>query len=160
MSKIWKWVLGTVLVLVVIAVLVSIPLMMGGFFRGGVAAHGFVQSDGWNGFDRRGPMMGGGYGFDGYCPMMGGYGFAFPMFGFGLLFLRGLIPLALLGLLVYGAFQLGKRKSNTPVSTVAATSEVVAESSVPDASVSKTCRKCGGVVQDDWHNCPYCGAKQ
>ncbi|HBG73833.1 MAG: hypothetical protein A2X25_01015 [Chloroflexi bacterium GWB2_49_20] len=160
MSKIWKWVLGIVLVLVIIAVLVSIPLRMGGFLRGGVASHGLVQSDGWNGFDQRSPMMGGGYGFDGYHPMMGGRWFAFPMLGFGLLFLRGLIPLALLGLLVYGAFRLGKHRSNPPVSTVAASSEVMAEASVPGASISKTCSNCGGAVQDDWHNCPYCGAKQ
>jgi len=165
MSKTWKWVLGTVLVLIVIAAIICAIMFMGGFMRNGVAVHGMFQPNGWNDFDQHGQMMGGaygysghgymmggGYGFDGRSSMMRGHGF-FPLFG-------RLIPLALLGLLVYGAYRLGMKKSNTQVSSVAATSEAVVESPASEPVDGTTCRKCGGMVQEDWRNCPYCGTKQ
>jgi ribosomal protein L40E len=166
MSKTWKWVLGTVLVLVVIAGIACALIIMGGFMKERVVVgHGMFQSSGWGDFDQHsqmmggaygyagpGQMMGGGYGFNGRCSMMRGHGF-FPSFG-------GLIPLALLGLLVYGAYRLGKKKSNAQVSAVVATSEVVAESAASEPMDGQTCRKCGAMVQEDWRNCPHCGTKQ
>jgi len=165
MNKTWKWVLGIVLVLIVIAAIVCTLVFMGGFMRRDVFAQGMFQPGGWGdfyqhdrmmsgayGYSAPGTMMGGGYGFDGRIPLMRGHGF-FPFFG-------GLIPLVLLGLLVYGAYRLGRNKSTAQVSTVTTTSEVVAESPAPEAMDGNTCHKCGGIVQADWRNCPYCGTKQ
>ena len=165
MNKTWKWILGTVLVLIVIAAIVCTFVFMGGFMRNGVAAHGMFQSNGWGDFEQHGQMMNGAYGyagpgsmmggrlgFIGRSPMMHGHGF-FPLFG-------GLIPLALLGLLVYGAYRMGMKKSTAQVSAVAATNEVVTESPASESMDGQTCRKCGGIVQEDWRNCPYCGTKQ
>jgi len=159
MSKTWKWILGTVLVLIVIAAMVCAHSFMGNFYQHdqmmdgeyGFARPGYMM-DGGYGFDGHGSMMGGGSRFDGRVSMMRGFGF-FPLFG-------RLIPLALLGLLIYGAFWFGKKKSNTQVSAVAATNEAVVESPASDPVEGKICKKCGGIVQEDWRNCPYCGTKQ
>jgi len=159
MSKTWKWILGTVLVLIVIAAMVCAHSFMGGFYQHdqlmsgarGFARPGYMM-DGGYGFDGHGSMMDGGYRFDGRVSMMRGFSF-FPLFG-------RLVPLALLGLLVYGAYRFGIKNSNSQVSAVAETSEAVVESPVSEPVDSKTCRKCGGIVQDDWRNCPYCGTKQ
>jgi hypothetical protein len=59
------------------------------------------QVPGFNG--QRGPMMGAG---------RGGFNRGFSPFGFGFMFLGGLlrlIPLVLFGLLLFGVYQLGKR---------------------------------------------------
>jgi hypothetical protein len=124
MKNAWKWILGVLLVLLVVAALVAVPFAMRSYMAAnpGVLAQGRV----FNG----GPMMRGnngqqgnqpGFGFNGQRgPMMGGRGFergfsrfgGFGPFGFGLMFLGGLlrlIPLALFGLLLYGVYQLGKR---------------------------------------------------
>jgi hypothetical protein len=144
MSKTWKWVLGILLVLVVVAALVAVPLVMHSYMaanpsvlsqaRGWNTGPMMRGNDGWQGqpgqnfgpgrFDNRGgPMMGGERGFDRGFSRFGG--FAGP-FGFGLMFLGGLlrlIPLALFGLLLYGVYQLGKRSgmrstlSPAPIST-------------------------------------------
>jgi hypothetical protein len=143
----------------VIAAVVCAFLFMGGFIRHdqvmggayGFARPGYMMDDRF-GFGEYGPMMGGGTRFDGRIPMMRGFGF-FTFFG-------RLIPLALLGLLVYGAYRFGLKKSNPQVSAVAAPSEAVVETSASDPVEGRTCRKCGGIVQEDWRNCPYCGTKQ
>lgn len=150
MKKVWKWILGIILVLVVVAALVAVPFVMRNYMAANfnraaqqTAPGANPQAPGWF----RGPMMRGNAGpqgqqgqipgrFDGYRgPMMGGgrnfeRGFShfggFTPFGFGLMFLGGLlrlIPLALFGLLLYGVYLLGKRagvRSNlnpAPVST-------------------------------------------
>jgi len=139
MKNIWKWVLGIILVLVVVAALVAVPFLMRNYMaanfnrpsvqnttpanpsnpttptnpqqRGfnGPMMRGFNQQGrgpgGFNGFN--GPMMRGGRNFQrGFMPF-GGFG----LFGFGFMFLGGLlhlaIPLLLLGLLFFGAYQLG-----------------------------------------------------
>jgi hypothetical protein len=132
MKKAWKWFLGILIVLLVVAALVAVPLAMHTYMASRVAVNTQQQQQapqapqGFNG----GPMMGHGNmpgfnnqgrepgGFDGRGgPMMGG-GFGrnsrrgFGPFGFGMMFFGGLlrlIPLALFGLLLYGVYQLGKR---------------------------------------------------
>ena len=137
MKKAWKWILGIILVLVVVAALVAVPFVMRNYMaanfsfratqqtapgvnpqapgtnpqvpgpnRGPMMNRNFNgQGQGFGGFGgQRGPMMGGGRGFSRF----GG----FTPFGFGFMFLGGLlrlIPLALFGLLLYGVYQLGKR---------------------------------------------------
>ena len=138
MKNIWKWILGIILVLVVVAALVAVPFVMHNYMAinfnraAWQAAPGVnPQAPGWN----RGPMMRGSdnwQGPQGQTP--GGYGFGnrkMPMmnngryfqrgvvpfggmapFGVGFMFLGGLfrlIPLVLFGLLLWGVYQLGKR---------------------------------------------------
>lgn len=129
MKKVWKWILGIILVLVVVAALVAVPFVMRNYMAANVGTGALPQARGWNG----GPMMRGNYGPQGQQgqtpgryngpggPMMGGGHYfergyshfgGFTPFSFGLMFLGGLlrlIPLALFGLLLYGVYQLGKR---------------------------------------------------
>jgi len=126
MNKTWKWILGIVLVLVVIAAFIVVPLVMHNVFGYGYGLD----------YDRA-------YGF----PMMGGHGFmpfgGFMMVGMGL---RWLVPLALIGLLAYGAYRYGKGKA-APVIPPAA------------PAPTATCPKCGQAVQAGWNNCASCGKK-
>ena len=160
MKSIWKWVLGILLVLVVIGLLVGSAFLLHGFGRGGIEAREF---QGYGQF-QRGPMMGEGqvFGFGGGPGrMMGGYGFGLPLIGICLFFLRGLIPLALLALVVYGAYRMGKHRTSAPDrNAVASTNLAAPATAAGETSAVKTCRKCGSVVQDEWRNCPICGTKQ
>jgi hypothetical protein len=144
MKKIWKWLLGILIVVVVVAVLVGGAFVM----RNRMIAFNGINNQrqaqtqpqqGWNagpmgqrgenGFQGRaggrfdqgqgGPMMGGGFGR--------GFNRGFAPFGFGLMFLGGLlrlIPLALLGLLLYAVYQFGKRAGVRSAATVAVPSPV------------------------------------
>ena len=141
MKKVWKWILGIIIVLVVLAVLFALAFVFRNAFVRSISFRETPQSRVWNG-----PMMGGGDGW--HRPGMGIRGFL--PFGMVFAFLGGLIPLALLGLLVYGAYRLGKKRANV-ASTVPTT---------PAPALTHTCAKCGQPVQDDWKNCPYCGKKQ
>ena len=107
MSKTWKWILGIVIVLVVVAAVAF-------------AAHGFftpryMQTGNFNRFDCpmgrnyddfRHPMNG----YRGYHhPMVGNYGFMpLPFMFFGG-FLRLLFPLLVLGAVGYFSYQKGKK---------------------------------------------------
>jgi len=125
MKKAWKWILGVLLVVVVAAALVGVSLVVGNrmFARANFNNQSQLQpQQGLN----NGPMMGGnqrgGYGLQGRAPggfenrggpmMGGGFRRGFAPFGFGLMFIGGLlrlIPLALFGLLLYAVYQFGKR---------------------------------------------------
>jgi hypothetical protein len=143
MKKVWKWILGIIIVLVVLAVLFALAFMFHNGFGRSISFREFPQSRVWNG-----PMMGGGDGW--HRPGMGVRGFM--PFGMVFAFLGGLIPLALLGLLVYGAYRLGKKRANIAMAIPAAPA--------PVAAPTHNCAKCGQPVQEDWKNCPYCGKKQ
>lgn len=115
MKHVWKWILiGLGIALVVF--LIALP-MFGLRHFGGV------------------------YGLRGYTghPMMGLGGVM--MFGWGIMLLKGLFCLAVLGFAVYGVIALvrGKKAPAVP----------------PPAP--KTCKNCGRIVEKDWVNCPYCG---
>jgi zinc-ribbon domain len=125
MKNFWKWVLGIVIVLVVLFGLgIGARLLLGNFMP-----HARV-------------------GFEGFrSPMMGGRGFNH--FGGGFMLLGWLIPLVLVGLLAYGAYWLGQRKSSanqTPLPPV-------------EPAPVRTCTKCGQQIQEGWNNCPNCGKK-
>jgi hypothetical protein len=141
MKKVWKWILGILIVLVILAVLFALAFMFHNAFSRGISFREIPQSRVWNG-----PMMGGGDGW--HRPGMGVRGFM--PFGMFFAFFGGLIPLALLGLLVYGAYRLGKKRANIAMAVPAA----------PAPALTQTCAKCGQAVQEDWKNCPYCGKKQ
>ena len=145
MKKVWKWVLGIVIVLLVVAALVAVPFAMRRFMLTNTAANSLPQARGWNG----GPML---RGNDGQFPQYrGGGNFGnrrMPMFGGGPGFRRGfgmgffffgwilrLIGLALIVLLIFGIYQLGKRSgmrsvqdqaapTNTPTPTQRAENEL------------------------------------
>ena len=118
MKNIWKWILGVLLVLVVVAAVGVAAFAwrnhMGVAFRNGGAP--FAR-----GFDN-GPMMRGNDGWNnGPMPMMrgrGGFGFLGP-----LVFLGGLVKLAFFGALLYGAYWLGKRNARVVVNAPPAASE-------------------------------------
>jgi len=142
MKNFWKWILGIVIVLVVLFGLgIGARLLMGNLLPASVG-----DVDGF-----RSPMMGGrGYpgGFPGGHM---GFGGGHMLFGGGFMLLGGLLPLALLGLLVYGAFRLGKHRS-TPSMPV--------ETAQPVAPVAAgTCPKCGSTLQAGWNHCANCGKR-
>ena len=109
---------------------------------GGFENRGGPMMGGRPGFNNRGgPMMGDRPGFDNRGgPMMGGrsgFNRGFMPFGFGFMFIGGflrLIPLALLALLLFGAYQLGKRSgmrsipAPAPVTTQPAPTPAASES--------------------------------
>lgn len=126
MKKAWKWILGVLLVLVIVAALVAVPLAMRNrmFARANFNNQPQLQAQpGWNNGPMKDGNQRGDYGQQGrapcrfenrHGPMLGGGGFhrGFGPFGFGLMFLGGLlslIPLALFGLLLYAVYQFGKQ---------------------------------------------------
>ncbi len=165
MKKAWKWILGIIIVLVIVAAVVAVPLLRQNYMAARIPANStntLPQGRGWNGngngdgnswnmmpgygnqqrqggFNGRGgPMMGGGRGFGG----------GFSPFGFGFMFLGGilrLIPWILLGLILWGVYQLGRRsglRANqvTPVASVPAAAAAPAQPVViePDAPQNPT----------------------
>jgi hypothetical protein len=111
MNKTWKWILGVVLVLALIAGMFAVGYfwrshsygMMGGYGDFGPQANSrnwqHPMMDGHNGY---GPTM-----HSRGDPMMGGYS---PFMG-GLFFLGGLLRFAVFAGLLYGAYWLGKRNA-------------------------------------------------
>ncbi len=123
MSKTWKWILGIVLVLVVLAALVA-----AGYFWQTHFGYARVPFNGprFNNPQFNGPLTQRGDDW-GRIPfnnrsyrMMGGRGFM--PFGGGFFFLGGLLRIALIGAVLYGAYWLGQRNAraalaSTPVAT-------------------------------------------
>lgn len=154
MKNIWKWVLGIVLTLVLVALAVGL-FGLGFFVRTRTADLAprnipAVQMDrfpDWRG-DRmdmpRGPMMMRGFRRGPFLPGMMFFGFV-----------GRIVPLALFGLLLYGAYRLGKGRSAPLVAPVA-----VSETSPAPSPTTHPCSACGTTVHDDWKHCPNCGEKQ
>jgi hypothetical protein len=152
MSKTWKWIIGILIGLLVLAVIIAVPFGMhqlavnngaqfsaSGFERGFDRDHGpGMMGRGADNYYWHHGMMNQNPGFAG--PMAYGFGF----FAFGIF--RLIIPLAVLGLAIYGVIALFKRR---PASTVPA-------EAVP-AAPTHSCANCGKPAMDDWKNCPYCG---
>ncbi|MGC1375056.1 MAG: zinc ribbon domain-containing protein [Anaerolineales bacterium] len=153
MKSIWKWILGIVVVLALAAGLVGLGFVM--YNRMSVRMAQRVAAPNaqtWNGPMNRVPY---GRTPPGMMPMMGnrGFGRGFGPFSPGFMFLGlvgRLIPIALLILLLYIAYQFGKR--NQPVSAAAAPA--------PPAASARLCPKCQTPVQNDWKHCPNCGELQ
>lgn len=156
----WKWILAVAAILLVAAGLFGMGFlfvhrtqMMATIPQSGVPypqmGHGSMHGGFPGGmvYPRNGsmPMMGGMRGFGRGGGHFSG-GMFFGMFG-------RLIPLALLLLLLYGAYWLGKRH-NAPVA-------VPVTPAVPAAvPTDHPCPSCGNPVQEGWNHCPNCGEKQ
>jgi len=161
MKKVWKWIIGIVIVLLVVAVLVGGAFLMRSRFnevravqlsRPAQQAPGFGKTPfgdegqgrpGWPGM-----MPYGGRGYHMRGPGMMGFGGGMPFAGvFG-----GLICLGFLTLVVLGIIWLVRgRRSPMPVEAAVVT---------PAAVAVHPCKKCGQPVQEGWNHCPNCGRKQ
>lgn len=110
MSKTWKWIIGIVIGLVILAGVGFLAANFFGYghmsFWGRPAYYGHPMMNDY-GFGSRGPI--GGY-QNFHRPMMGGYGF-YPLGGFFFLggFLRLVFPLGVLALVGYFSYQAGKK---------------------------------------------------
>lgn len=171
MKKVWKWVIGVVIVLVVVAALVGGAFLLRSHFANvvsiakstqhGLQVPGFDHGqrfpgmrqfggDGWRGYGMRGPGM---MGF-GRRSMFGGL-------------IGGLFCLGFLALIGLGIYWLVKRlrkpaAASASVATFAApvaaeTSPVASETTIAEVH---PCTKCGEPVQDGWKHCPNCGKRQ
>jgi uncharacterized membrane protein len=129
MSKTWKWIIGIVIVLVVVA---AVAFAVHGFFT-----PRYMQIGNFNRFE--GPMGRGYENFrhpmDGYRgfhhPMVGGYGFmAWPFMFFGG-FLRLLFPLLVLAGVGYFSYQKGKKDA------IAASAGAALRSAVEDTPTER-----------------------
>lgn len=162
MKKVWKWIIGIVIALIVIAALV-----VGGFFiwmhagnyagvarvvRPGTTMPGFGREPfnntwGGHGYIMRGPGM----------MEFGRTGIFGGLFG-------GLIGIGLLALIIMGIIWLA-RSLRTPATAKATASEAsvaAAASEVEESNLeasAQTCPKCGSPVQTDWKHCANCGRK-
>ncbi len=143
MRKVWKWIIGIILGLIVLAVLVGVGFALRGGFHMARSGLGY-------GFYERGPQM------MPYGPfhgpgMMRGFG-VFPFGGI----LGGLIFLAFAVLIVLGIIGL-VRYLRAP-KAVTGTAVPAPTAGMQPAEMA-TCKNCGKPVQSDWKNCPYCGEK-
>ena len=148
MKKVWKWIIGIVLGLFILAVLVGVGFMV----RGNFHVNRLEVQDS-RGFSERGygMMPYGGFGHM-RGPGMMGYGMS-PFGGF----FGGLLSLGFLALVVLGIIWLVRRlRTPKPVETPAAPAVMPAETPM---TVLNPCKKCGRPLQDDWKVCPHCGKK-
>ena len=176
MRKVWKWVIGIVVVLVVVAALVGGAFLLRNHFATvfnisrlnqtgqQVPGNGRLPFGNNGNGQPRGPgfpgmMPYGNYGWDGHGMNMRGYG----MMGFGRRSLFGgiigsLFSLGFLALIVLGVIWLVRilRKPAVVVAPVATPVEPVA----PVAATVHPCPKCGEPVQEGWKHCPNCGKRQ
>ncbi len=112
MKNVWKWILGIVVVLLVVGVIVAVPYIMHSVWG---TSYGPGMMQGFEGRSWRMPMHDfGGRGFDQFGPMMGGRGFGGVSLFFGGFMLLGgllrlLVPLGVVALIVWFAYQQGKK---------------------------------------------------
>jgi hypothetical protein len=141
MKKVWKWVIGIVIGLIVIGAVVGIIFMVQShwFARGevnGAIIPGYTyRHQGLIPDDENGRGM--------YFYNMGGPG----MMRFGRMPFGGLMmlfPLGFLFLMILGIIWLIKAIRKPETAPVA----------------MHACKNCGNQVQDNWKNCPHCGRKQ
>lgn len=162
MKPVWKWIIGIVVGLIVVAALVGAAFLVHGYLMSGhvVAAIRLPAPNTGQGSQGNQPR---GFGMPGNrvpnyrmpgngTPYYGMPGFGWHrhgMMGFGPMMpfggmIFGLFCLGLLALLVIGIVWLVRRpRAVQPVA----------------APVLSACPKCGKPVQADWNNCAYCGKK-
>ncbi len=179
MRAVWKWIIGILVVLVVLAAIVGGAWVLRNHFA--AMPHRIVQvgprtypapnapnspntpnspnvPNGQNPYYGQGPYYYGGpmmpYGRHGYeMPMMRGRGFGLlgPILGLiGFLFFVGIVVLIVLVVLA-----LVRRTAHT-----GAVIPPVAAATTAAAATTHACPNCGQPVQDGFEYCPHCGAKQ
>ncbi len=175
MKTVWKWIIGIVIVLVIVAVIVGGVFMLHSHMlnlvrvtrvnRPSMRAPGngtpstgnngkVPSTTNGNGYRRFPGMMPFGNGnWGGRGMYMGGFG----MMGFGRMMpfgglFGGLVALGILVLIVLAIIWL-VRSLRKPAAPTAAVVPVV-----PAVAVHP-CQKCGGSVQEGWQFCPHCGEK-
>lgn len=161
MKTVWKWLLAIVLGLAVVAGLVGLGFVlythspMNIAYRVAINAPRSQSMPGgpqtgkmpdrfWSGPFRMGPGI--------QTQRFGHFGYGFGPFGPGMMVfgvLGRLVPLAVVLLLLYIAYQLGKGRA-TPAAIPAAPPAGVTTPTHP-------CPACGSLAQDDWKHCPQCG---
>lgn len=178
MKNIWKWILGIVVLVVVVAGLVGLVFVMHNRMAAAMAQRAAIRTPVPNSGPTNGatpgapgapnrfngrmppPRMGSRMGFrgpsrDGFRGFgRGGFG-GFGPFGMGMMFfgmIGRLVPIAIVILLLYCAYLLGKR--NVPAAAAAAVP------APPPVISTHPCPKCENSVQDGWKHCPNCGAEQ
>jgi hypothetical protein len=155
MKKVWKWILGIVLGLVVLAVLVGVVFMVRSNFHGYRAG---IETG--PGFHQRGPEMMPYGGFE-HLRRPGMPGYRMMLFGG---FFRGLFSLGFLAFVVLGIIWLVRRLNKpaamtaTPLAAMAEPVPVVTPEPM-QATIVNPCKKCGKPLQDGWKVCPHCGKK-
>ena len=167
MKKVWKWIIGIVVVLVILAVLVGGAFLLRSHMMNvaGVATTVTrpvpqlpgnrlpnTPNSGNNGNGVRrfpGMMPFGNGGMSRRGMYMGGFGRMNPFGGF----LGGLVSLGLLALIVLAIIWL-VRSLQRPV--MLATAPVVP---VVPTIATHACQKCAEPVQENWKFCPNCGEK-
>jgi hypothetical protein len=149
MKKVWKWIIGIVLGLFVLAVLAGAAIMMRSNFH---AVR--VQSFDSRGFSQRGPGM---MPFGGFEHMRG-YGMMSntmnPLGGF----ISGLLSLGFLALVILGIIWLVRNLRTPKLVDVSAATPAATPTAAP-TTITNPCKKCGNPLQDDWKVCPHCGKK-
>jgi hypothetical protein len=170
MKKVWKWVIGIAVVLVVVAALVGGAFLMRNHYanivsiarsdRPGIQAPGYGNERGEGNWRYPGMMQNGPdewiwRGMPMHRPGMMGYG-GLGLFG-GLI--RGLFSIGFLVLIVLGIIWLVNRLRRPAVPVAMAAPAATGADVAPAAPVAEVhaCPKCGQPVQADWKNCPYCG---
>jgi hypothetical protein len=166
MKSVWKWVIGIVIVLLVVAAVVGGVFILRSHFSNVVSYRvnrpsaqvpgpNYVQpsgpgrfpgmipfgNNGWRGYGMRGPGM---MSFGGFN-IIGGL-------------IRGLFTLGFLALVVLGIVWLVTRLRR-PMAPVAAVVSGAVAAPVAPIAATHPCPKCGEPVQDNWHHCPNCGEK-
>ena len=145
MKKVWKWIIGIVLGLVVLAVLMGVGFMR----RSNFHAYRFQPLDS-GGFFERGPgrMSYGGFEHMRAPGLMGPCMLPFGGFFGGMLWL-GFLALVVLGII----WLVRSLRIPKPVDGPA-----VIPAAMP-AAIDNPCKKCGKPLQDEWKVCPHCGRK-
>jgi apolipoprotein N-acyltransferase len=165
MKKAWKWVIGIVVVVVILAALVGVGFVVRNnmhILRGqaqinpGLPGRGpEMMPNGGFGYHERGPEMMpyGGFGYPMRGPSMMGFGWR--LFGglIGGLFMLGFLVLAVLGII----WLVGRGRTQR---TVAATAAIPAgTASTAPAEIKTPCKNCGRPLEAEWKVCPHCGKK-
>lgn len=166
MKTVWKWVIGILAVLVVLAVLFGVGFMLRSNFHVTRLAGPDVRS-----FSDRSPGMmpynqneqlrlPGMMPFNGYQHMRGPGMMGYRMHPFigllGWIFCLGFLGLAVLGII----WLVNRLRIPARVAMAAAPVAMSAEVPVTDATeVVNPCQRCGRSLQDEWKVCPHCGKK-